>query len=195
MSGGSRSRRSPHRRREGEDRAPEERTWAAATLTHQENPIRVVRRQFSVLCLMASVFVVCCVTCQRNRLPSVRREIKLHTVSHLRVGGPQWSLSLRWWGRSPRSTGWTQGLDQENGGRPSAQTERWENLFSYLCEDVVTFSLSKHSLCVSVLSSHDARTRSQFPGSEVPQAEAGLPASRGPLQGPPVPCDGPVALL
>lgn len=59
----------------------------------------------------------------------------------------------------------------------------------------MTFSLPKHSLRVSVLSSHDAGTRSQFPGSEVPPAEAGLPASRGPLQGPPVPCDGPVALL
>lgn len=57
------------------------------------------------------------------------------------------------------------------------------------------FSLTKPSLCVSVLSSHDARTRSQFPGSKVPQAEAGLPASRCPLQGPPIPCDGPIALL
>lgn len=54
---------------------------------------------------------------------------------------------------------------------------------------------TEHSLCVSVLSSQDARTRPQFPGSKVPQAEAGLPASRRSLQGPPVPPVGPVALL
>lgn len=107
---GSRSCRSLHRRRGGEDRAPEERTRAAANFTHEENPIKFVQWQFSAPCLMAWVFVVCCVACQGNRLLSVWREIKLHTVSHLRVGGPQWNQSLRWWRHSPRSTGWTQGL-------------------------------------------------------------------------------------
>lgn len=45
------------------------------------------------------------------------------------------------------------------------------------------------------ISSHDARTCSQFPESKLPQVEAGLLAPWRSLQGPPVPYISPVAVL
>lgn len=54
---------------------------------------------------------------------------------------------------------------------------------------------SSSSFPKPLLSSHNAPTSEQFPGSKLSQAEAGLLASRCPLQGPPVPHYRPVPLL